>query len=221
MSIQKFGQYFLEIESPKIGDVLTLDGIDGFDDQTLWNFKKGNKIQFLINPNSSKDLLTHEFLIAEILEDTNSNDWANVRVEKVTTIDKVFKNKPLTGEDDFQLLIRRVEKIWDKSWEMKQKIKNYTYRPPHNHFLTFNELHQVVDKTRIEFKRKNRGLSKIYAQEMNNKSIRVLSVTDNSPESCFVYDIDNVEHYKSAIIKMKKRNQWDDENKFWENIISS
>ena len=219
MPIQKFGQYFIEIESPKLGSELVLDGIDGFDDQTLWNFKKGDKIQFIINPDPPSKLLNHDYLITEVLEDTENNDWAKVKIIKITSLMEVYESKESEDKNDFLELLKWMQRIWDKGWEMKQKFENYRYHLIHNHFLNFSELQEVNDSEIIEVNRQNRGLSKIYAKKIQNEFIRVISITSNYPESCFIYDISNIELYKSEIIKMKNRNQREDETKFWNNII--
>lgn len=219
MSIKGFGQYLIEIESPKIGLEICLDGYDGFDDQTLWNFKKNDKISFVINPSNSKDLLNHNLLVTEVLEDTNNNDWANVIITDIITLDNLFRNNTIEYINDFHELLNYYENLWNQTLVRKEKIKNYKYCTFHNHFLTFNELNQILISKKIEVERKGYGLSKIYAEIINTNSIRVLSVTDNYPESCIIYDIINFEFYKSEIEKMKGRNEFADENEFWNSII--
>ncbi len=198
---------------------IDLDGFDGFFDQSLWHYKKGNEIKFLINPSLSIELLDHDFLITEVIEDSNNTDWARVRITEVLKLSSIFINKPIKHENEYRILIREYVKSWNHTREMKQKMKNYRYRPFHNHFLTFKELNKVLQNNEIKIERSGNGRSRIYAKTIDRKSVRVLSVYDNDPESCLIYDIDDSELYKSEIQQMRNRNQCIDENEFWNKII--
>ena len=220
MSIIKFGQYLVEIESPKFGQELILDGYDGFDDQTLWHYKKGSQIQFIINPNSAKSLINHKFLITEVLEDTNNYDCAKVLINTLTTLNGIFENKPINDSNEVIGLINSMSDLWNKTFELKNKIKDYRYRPFNSPFLTFKELEQVFKTGEINITKGSKNeLSRIYAKIITDNCIRIISVSGNCPESCILYDINNFEQYKSEINRMKRKNQWIDEVNFWNRLI--
>ena len=76
MSLLKFGKYFGDIPDLAINADLGLDGFDGFNDQSLYEYKKGDVLTFVINPNLQKQILDHKIIQVEILEDTERNDFA-------------------------------------------------------------------------------------------------------------------------------------------------
>ncbi|MCB0639621.1 MAG: hypothetical protein KDC54_23515, partial [Lewinella sp.] len=45
----RFGHYYLPLPTPERGEIVVLDGMNGFTDQSLKGFYSGDELLFLIN----------------------------------------------------------------------------------------------------------------------------------------------------------------------------
>jgi len=217
MSLLKFGQYFGDIPDLAIGADLGLDGFDGFNDQSLYEYKKGDLLTFVINPNLQKPILDHKIIQAEILEDTGRNDYADTKIISIETVDNFFHAKPITLDNDFLELIDYYTFIWQKTYESKQSHPHIDYKKYESDFLSFSELEKVIINKSYSTTRQLDDLTRIYAEVLlDNKTIRVITIGDNVPDTCFLYDINDIDRYKNTLLeKCNNERTWTDEKKWW------
>ena len=221
MSLLKFGQYLGDIPDLTINVNLGLDGFDGFYDQSLYDYKKGDVLTFVINPNVQKPILDHKIIQAEILEDTERNDYADTKIISIETVDNFFHSKPITFDNDFLELIDYYNFIWQKTYESKQSHPHIDYKKFESDFLSFSELEKVITNKSYSTSRQLDDNTRIYAEVLlNNKTIRVITIGDNLPDTCFLYDINDVDKYKNTLIeKCSNESTWTDEKKWWEETL--
>ena len=217
MSLHKFGQYLGDIPDLTINVNLGLDGFDGFDDQSLYDYKKGDVLTFVINPNIQKPILDHKIIQAEILEDTERNDYADTKIISIETVDNFFHSKPITLDNDFLELIDYYNFIWQKTYESKQLHPHIEYKKFENEFLSFSELEKVIINKSYSTIRQPDENTRIYAEVLlDNKTIRVMTIGYNVPDTCFLYDISDVDKYKNTLIeKCSNERTWIDEKNWW------
>lgn len=216
MSLLKFGQYFGDVPDLTIGVDLVLDGIDGFDDQTLWEYKKGDRLAFIINPEEHEHILQHKIVRVEILKDTGNNDNADTRIIRIDSVDNFFHSKPITFDNDFLELVDYYSDIWCKTLESKQRHPHIDYKKYEIDFLSFSELKEVISKGNYSTMREINDNKRIYAELLSdNKTIRVIAVGGNVPDTCFVYDINDIDKYQSILSEKSANSNWSDEKNWW------
>ena len=217
MSLLKFGQYFGDIPYLAIGADLGIDGFDGFDDQSLYEYKRGDILTFVINPNLEKPILDHTIIQAEILEDTGRNDYADTKIISIQTVDNFFHSKPITLDNDFLELIDYYTFIWQKTYESKQSHPHIDYKKYESDFLSFSELEKVIINKSYSTTRQLSDNTRIYAEVLlDNKTIRVITLGDNVPDTSFLYDINDIDSYKNTLLKKcSNEKTWTDEKKWW------
>ena len=217
MSLLKFGQYFGDIPDLAIGADLGLDGFDGFDDQSLYEYKKGDLLTFVINPNLQKPILDHKIIQAEILEDTGRNDYADTKIINIKTVDNFFHAKPIKLDNDFLELIDYYTFVWQKTYESKQSHPHIDYKKFESDFLSFSELEKVIINKSYSTIRQLDDNTRIYAEVLlDNKTIRVITIGNNVPDTCFLYDINDINKYKNTLIeKCSNERTWIDEKNWW------
>lgn len=220
MSLIKFGQYYGDIPKLTIGAELGLDGNDGFDDQTLWDYHKGDRLNFVIN-NNQTHLLDYKFIETEIMKDTGEVDYADVKILNIDSVDIFFHSKPVTFDNDFIELVDYYTFIWAKTYESKQRHPYSDYKKYESDFLSFSELDKVILKGNYSSERKINDRTKIYAELLSDKkTIRVLTIGGNVPDTCFLYDINDIDKYKKVILdKCINADTWSDEKIWWNELI--
>lgn len=219
MSLLKFGQYFGDVPDLTIGAELGLDGIDGFDDQSLWNYKKGDRLTFIINPNEQEHILEHTIIQVEILNDTGTNDHADTKINSIDTVDNFFHKKPVTYENDFLELVDYYSFIWDKTLESKNRNPHIDYKKYEMDFLCQSELNNVILKGHYNTVREINDNTRIYAELLSDKkTIRVITVGGNVPDTCFLYDINDIEKYEKLFLDKISNSTWSDEKNWWAQV---
>lgn len=221
MSLIKFGQYFGEVPNPTVGENLTIFAIDGFDDQTLYDYKKGDKLAFIFNPKNWTELLDHEIVTVEIQADTNRDEHANTIIRNCQTVRDYFNGKQNRIDNDFLELVEYWSVIWKKTYEGKQRHPGTDYKPYEIDFLTFSELEDLIDSREIRLTRKSNDWTRIYGEQLldSKTTYRIMTVGGNVPDTCFLYDIHDPELYRSKIKDCFDKAVWDDEKQFWKKIM--
>lgn len=216
MSLIKFGQYFGDVPDLTIGADLEIDGHDGFEDQTLWYYKKGDQLTFIINPKEEQHLLQHTIVQVEFLKDTETNDYTYTKIISINTVDNFFHKKHIKFDNDFLKLVEYYSFIWAKTLESKQRHPHTDYKEYEPDFLSYSELNEVVFKGHYSTTRRLNDKTRIYAEILSdNKTIRVITVGGGVPDTCFLYDINDVELYKKVLAEKSTNSIWSDEKKWW------
>lgn len=216
MSLLKFGEYFGEIPDLRVGAHLWLDGNDGFEDQTLWYYKKGDRLTFIIDPNEEEPILQHKMVQVEILKDTGTNDFADTIILRIDNVTDFFLHKPITFDNDFLELTAHYSFLWAKTLESKERYPHSGYKMFEMIFLGHSELNEVIVKGNYTTVRNINDNTRIYAELLFDKrTVRVITVGGGGPENCFLYDINDINKYRKVISEKISNAVWEDEKKWW------
>ncbi|WP_341227010.1 hypothetical protein [uncultured Arcticibacterium sp.] len=219
MSLLKFGQYFGDVPDLTIGAEFGLDGLDGFEEQSLWHYKKGDRLSFIINPNELEHIFEHKIVQVEILNDTGTNDYADTKINSIDTVGVFFNNKPITYENDFLELVDHYSFIWGKTLESKNRHPHIDYKKYEMDFLCKSELNSVNLNGHYAAVREINDNTRIYAELLTDKkTIRVITVGGSVPDTCFLYDINDIEKYEKVFLDKTSNSTWSDEKNWWAQV---
>ncbi len=154
-----------------------------------------------------------------MLNDTGNNDYADTKIISIDTVHNFFHSKPITSDNDFLELVDYYSFIWSKTLESKNRHPHMDYKTYEMDFLRYSELNEVILKGHYTTVREMNDNTRVYAELLTGKkTIRVITVGGNVPDTCFLYDINDIDKYQKIFSNKISSSNWIDEKNWWTQV---
>lgn len=215
------------------GQTPTLDGIDGFFDQSFETAEPGDGLSFLVSgvalratlqaprPDAAglRARLAAAPLVTGTIVETDRSTFARWRVDRREPFGEVVRRKPLPDENESLGEVSRYAGIWGAIRDAFERLGDRYRYALGCQLPRLADVRRSLERGVVVARPDARSTLLLEALPPGGGAVRVVALGANDINSSRVYDLTHLDQYEAAVRLLAEGALLDPERQFWESLL--